>query len=849
MTVCLHCGQELGDNAQAGSPTAGDGAGPFCCTGCAAAYDLVRGLGLERYYERRSVDPTARPLRPDDAPAVDYEPHARDEQDGSRSLHLMVDGMQCAACVWLIESALNRQPGVAQARMNMTTRRLTVRWDPKATDANAVVGTVAQLGYRAVPFDPDRLGGAQAKSEKELLRAMAVAGFAMGNVMLLSVSVWAGHSQGMGTATRDLMHWISALICMPAIAYALRPFARSALSALSHGRTNMDVPITIGVLLATGMSLFETIHSGEHAYFDGGVMLLFFLLVGRYLDQRARGRARSAAEQLLGLRANAVTILNADGTSAVVAPEQVVPGTVILVAAGERIPVDGRVSDGVSDLDTGLITGETVPGTARPGDQVFAGTLNLTAPLRLTVTAVGEGTLLAEIVRLMEVAEQGRAKYVAIADRVSRLYAPVVHLTALTTFAGWMLLGGVVWQDALMNAIAVLIITCPCALALAVPVVQVIASGRLMRQGTLLKSPTALERLAAIDTVVFDKTGTLTEGRPVPQLDGLSAKGLSAEGLSAEDLALAASLAAASRHPLARALAAAAPEVPVAAGVREIAGAGLSLQTADGEVRLGSRRFTGAPLEAEDAAGPELWLARPGEEPRRIVFLDAPRPDAAAVVAALKARGLEVKLLSGDRRGAVAAVAERLGIADWRAEQSPADKTAALAELAGQGRTVLMVGDGLNDAPALSAAAVSMSPSTAVDVSQTAADVVFQGRLLRPIVETVEVSRRSGRLVRQNFGIALVYNLCAVPLAMGGMLTPLLAALAMSSSSLIVILNALRLARGAVVKDLPVRDIAVRELPGKDSGDGRASLSDRDRAEPGRAGAGGLSVGAEIRPV
>ncbi|MBP2301684.1 heavy metal translocating P-type ATPase [Azospirillum picis] len=832
MTVCLHCGQELGagiggEAAHALAST--DGADPFCCTGCAAAYDLVRGLGLERYYERRSVDPTARPLRPDDGPAVDYEPHARAEADGSRCLHLMVDGMQCAACVWLIESALNRQAGVAQARMNMTTRRLTVRWDPQATDANAVAGTIAQLGYRAVPFDPERLGGAQAKGEKELLRAMAVAGFAMGNVMLLSVSVWAGHSQGMGVATRDLMHWVSALICMPAVAYALRPFARSAIGALRHGRTNMDVPITIGVLLATGMSLFETIHSGEHAYFDGAVMLLFFLLVGRYLDQRARGRARSAAEQLLGLRANAVTILRDDGTSAVLAPEQVVPGQTVLVAAGERIPVDGRVSDGVSDLDTGLITGETVPGTARPGDQVFAGMLNLTAPLRLTVGAVGEGTLLAEIVRLMEVAEQGRARYVAVADRVSRLYAPVVHLAALSTFAAWMLLGGAVWQDALMNAIAVLIITCPCALALAVPVVQVIASGRLMRQGTLLKSPTALERLAEIDTVVFDKTGTLTEGRPVPQLDGLAG----------EDLVLAASLAGASRHPLARALAAAAPGVPVAAGVREVPGAGLLLETPDGEVRLGSRRFTGAPADAADAAGPELWLARPGEEPCRILFLDAPRPDAAAVVAALTARGLQVRLLSGDRRGAVAAVAERLGIADWRAEQTPADKTAALADLAAQGRRVLMVGDGLNDAPALAAAAVSMSPSTAVDVSQTVADVVFQGRLLRPIVEAIEVARRSGRLVRQNFAIALVYNLCAVPLAMGGMLTPLLAALAMSSSSLVVILNALRLARGALVMDLPL----------KETGDGRASLSDRDRPQPGRVGAGSLSVGAEIRPV
>ena len=586
----------------------------------------------------------------------------------------------------------------------------------------------------------------------------------------------------------------------------------------------MDVPITIGVLLATSMSLFETINSGQHAYFDGAMMLLFFLLIGRYLDQRARGRARSAAEQLLGLHATSVTVLNEDGRSAIVPPDQVSPGSTILVAVGERVAVDGTVADGVSDLDTALITGETVPGSVRPGDRVFAGMLNLTAPLRVTVTAVGEGTLLAEIVRLMEVAEQGRAKYVAIADRVSRHYAPVVHVAALGTFLGWLLLGGLPWQDSLMNAVAVLIITCPCALALAVPVVQVIASGRLMRQGILLKTATALERLAVIDTVVFDKTGTLTEGRPVPQLDGVAE----------DDLRLAAALAGASRHPLARALTRALPNVPVAAGVREIPGAGLALDGVDGEVRLGSRAFTGAPDTAEDAAGPELWLARPGAAPVRITFLDAPRADAAAVVRGLKARGLDVRLLSGDRRGAVAAVAAQLGIEDWRAGQTPADKTAVLDALAAEGRKVLMVGDGLNDAPALAAASVSMSPSTAVDVSQTAADVVFQGRRLRPILEAFEVSRRSGRLVRQNFGIALVYNLFAVPIAMAGMLTPLLAALAMSSSSLIVIANALRLSRGAVTKDLT---------------DDRASLSDRDRAEPGADGPGGVPVGSQVRAV
>ena len=787
---------------------------------------MVRGLGLERYYERRTVDPAARPLRPDaDAPSIDYAPHAHDGGDGTASLHLMVDGLQCAACVWLIETVLARQPGVVQARMNMTTRRLTVRWNTGEADANGVVDAVTRLGYRAVPFDPGRLGNAQKKTETELLRAMAVAGFAASNVMLLSVSVWAGYTQGMGPATRDLMHWLSALICLPAIAYCVRPFARSALAALARGRTNMDVPITIGVLLATGMSLYETMNSGLHAYFDGAVMLLFFLLIGRYLDQRARGRARSAAEHLLGLQATAVTVLGADGRSSIRPPEQVEPGAVVLVAMGERVPVDGVVLDGVSDLDTALITGETVPNAVKPGDRVFAGMMNLTAPLRLTVTAVGEGTLLAEIVRLMEVAEQGRAKYVAIADRVSRLYAPVVHVAALSTFLGWFLLGRADWQDALMNAVAVLIITCPCALALAVPVVQVIASGRLMRQGILLKSATALERLATIDAVVFDKTGTLTEGRPEARL----------AGIDAAVLRLAAGMAGASRHPLARALVRAVPGVPVTAGVCEVPGAGLLLATPEGEIRLGSRAFTGA--AADDtamAAGPELWLARPGFDPVRIGFTDTPRPDAAAVVAALKARGMAVSLLSGDRPGAVRAVAEALGIDDWKAAQSPTDKTDALHALTAAGRRVLMVGDGLNDAPALAAATVSMSPSTAVDVSQTAADVVFQGRNLSPIAEALMVARQSGRLVRQNFAIAIVYNIFAVPLAMAGMLTPLLAALAMSSSSLLVIVNALRLSRGGGLKE-GRRD--------------RTSLSDSSRSQPGASGPGGVSVGTEVGSV
>lgn len=825
MNTCPHCGQPVPTEAA------------FCCHGCAAAYDLVRGLGLERYYQRRAVDPAARPLRPDDEMQdIDYSVHVQPgPQPGTAQLYLMIDGLQCAACVWLIESVLAQQPGVVQGRLNMTTRRLTLVWRTAETDGNRLVAVLSRLGYRAVPFNPAQLNSAQQRDETELLRSMAVAGFSAGNVMLLSVAVWSGHSEGMGPATRDLMHWLSALVTLPAIAYAARPFVRSALAVLRQGRTNMDVPISLGVTLATLMSLVETFRSGPHAYFDSAIMLLFFLLVGRYLDVRARGRARASAEHLLALRATAVTVLDADGHGTVLPPERVRRGDTVLVAVGERVPVDGRISNGSSDLDTSLITGETLPRVVTPGDTVFAGMLNMTAPLRLTVTAVGEGTLLAEIVRLMEVAEQGRARHVALADRVARYYAPVVHITALATFLAWVLLGDMAWQPALLIAIAVLIITCPCALALAVPVVQVVASGRLLRQGILLKSATALERLAEVDTILFDKTGTLTEGRPTLCVG---------ESGTAADRALAASLAGASRHPLARALVAAVPGVAVAEGVQEIPGAGLLWNGPGGAVRLGSRRFvgitetvvgtekeTGRETGTGTGGGPELWLAQSGQTPVCFRFQDSVRADAAATVAKLRLSGYRLLLLSGDRAPVVQAVAQELGIREWQAECAPADKVSRLESLRAAGQRVLMVGDGLNDAPALAAATVSMSPSTAVDVSQTTADVVFQGRHLAPVADALAIARRADRLVRQNFALAFLYNLFTVPLAMAGFVTPLIAALAMSSSSVVVIANALRLARHGSLTY------------------GRATLPDSHRPQPWSARAGGVPVGPEIRPV
>jgi Cu2+-exporting ATPase len=414
---------------------------------------------------------------------------------------------------------------------------------------------------------------------------------------------------------------------------------------------------------------------------------------------------------------------------------------------------------------------------------VFAGTINLGPPLRVRVRAVGEGTLLAEIVRLMELAEQRRSRFVAIADRVARAYAPVVHSLALLTFLGWSLSGAVPWQTALMHAVAVLIITCPCALGLAVPAVQVLASGRLLRRGTLLKSATALERFARADMVVFDKTGTLTEGRPALL-----------PGAAEADLLAAAGMARASRHPLARALAAAAPQAVAATGVEEVPGRGLRLRAPDGEWRLG-RRDWAAGVAEDETEGAELWLAQPAVAPVRFAFADALRPDAAAVVAELRRRGYAVALLSGDRPQTVARIADELGIGDWQGGCGPEDKAARLAALAAEGRKVLMVGDGLNDAPALAAAYVSLSPATAVDIAQTAADAVFQGRDLAPVLEVIDVARRAERLVKQNFALSFGYNVVAVPFAILGHVTPLIAALAMSSSSILVVLNSMRLGR------------------------------------------------------
>ena len=702
-----------------------------------------------------------------------------------QTVSLIVENMTCGACIGCIERTLRGTPGVASARASLAAKRVSVTFDEAATEPLQMIEALHRSGYRAAESIECSDEQTAARAD-DLLRRLGVAGFAAANVMLLSVSVWAGFASDMDQSAADLFHWLSALIAMPAVAYAAQPFFRSAYAALKARRLNMDVPISLGIGLATAMSLFQTIRGTDQVYFDAAISLTFFLLIGRYLDEKVRVRARGAAENLLGLKALTADVVEADGNVRRLPARALLPGMRVQIPAGERIPVDGRVLSGETHVDTSLITGESVPRPTAVGEIVHAGTLNLARAITVEATATDDNTLLAEIARLVAAAEQGRGHYVRLADRAARLYAPAVHILGAATLLGWIIAGGG-FEQALTYAVAVLIITCPCALALAVPAVQVAATSRLFAKGVIVKAADGLERLSEVDTIVFDKTGTLTRGEP-----SLA----NAAEIDDATLAAAASLAVASRHPYSKAVVRTALErglsVVAAKGVAEHPGSGLTARGPRGERRLGSTRWV---TGANESAAASLCYRDGEARPVALHFDDALRSDAGTVVAALRNAGYRIYLLSGDREAAVRTAARAAGIAEWASEVGPDGKIARLEALKAEGRKVLMVGDGLNDAPALAAAHASVSPSTAADVSQTASDAVFQGEPLAPIIEVLGVARASQRMAVENFAIAIGYNVVSVPLAMMGYVTPLIAALAMSLSSIAVTGNALRLRR------------------------------------------------------
>jgi len=695
-------------------------------------------------------------------------------------LVLSVPGAHCAACIGTIERDLERMPGVQSVRLNLTLKRLSVQADA-GIDAAAIARRLAGLGYEAHELDPGTLSMTETDRQgRDLLMRLGVAGFSMMNIMLLSVAVWSGATD----ATRDLFHLISALIAIPTVAFSGRPFFVSAARALRAGRLNMDGPIALALVLTVLISLFETLNSGHHAYFEAVVMLTFFLLIGRYLDYRARALARSAAQELAALEVPRAIRLR-DGAEQPVPVAELAVGDLVRVRPGGRIPVDGVVTEGRSEIDRSLLTGETLPIVTAAGAVVSAGEVNLTGPLTVRVTAAGRDSSLHRMADLVAMAEAAKNRYTTLADKAARAYAPTIPLLSLGAFVAWMWISGGDLRLSVNIAIATLIITCPCALGLAVPAVVTAASGRLFRQGLLIKQGTALERLAEVDCVVFDKTGTLTMGTPVP--DNL-------DDHPADSLRVALALAEGSSHPLALALARALRERGLTparvSDLREAPGYGVQGDWRGQPVRLGRAGWVGATHAATTGAYLSI-----GARTHSFTFTDALRPGAEQVVAALKAQGMQVWLISGDVAPAVQAMAGRLGIDHWQAGALPAEKAQRIEALQAGGHRVLMVGDGLNDTVALSTAHVSISPASALDAARAASDIVLLGQDLTPVAGAVRMSRTAVRRIRENFWQSGLYNAIFVPVALVGLLTPLIAAALMSISSITVALNALRLKR------------------------------------------------------
>ncbi len=713
-------------------------------------------------------------------PAIDLSHYAKPEGSGTLAMDLAVEGVACGACINRIESAVKKLPGITEARLNFTNRRLHVAWSEGALKPAQVVATLEKIGYRGYPFVPLRAEEEEAAEARRLTRYLAVAGFAAMNVMLLSVSVWSGNVTDITPETRDFFHWASALITLPAAAYAGQPFFKSAWRALKARTTNMDVPITIGVTLALAMSLVETINHAETAYFDSAIMLLFFLLIGRTLDHAMRRKTRAVAGNLAALKADTAHRF-AGGELVTVPVAALKSGDRVLVKPGERVPADGVVVGGSSEIDESVITGETAWRPVAADTQIYAGSLNFNGALTLKVSAAGAGTLIDEIEKLLEQAASAKSRAMRLADRASRIYAPVVHATAALTAAGW-LIAGASLHDALVTAIAVLIITCPCALALAIPAVQVVASGALFRASVIVNAGDAIERLAEADTIIFDKTGTLT--LPEPRV-------VNAAAIDPELLQMAARLALSSRHPLAAALAREAATAEPYDGAVEEPGQGVRALIGGVEARLGRPAFCGLD-NVTSLPGSSLIVFAHGDKTAAISIAQKLRPDAVEVMNALRGLGLDLHILSGDRNEVVASVARQLGITYWQGALTPAEKIVFIDTLKTAGRRVLMVGDGLNDAPSLTEAHVSLSPISAADLTQAQADAVFLGDRLKPVHDAIVIARRARWLMTENLWFAALYNAVAVPVAIIGLVTPLIAALAMSGSSLSVTLNALR---------------------------------------------------------
>jgi len=814
---CLQCGEPLPPRAERdGRP---DGAADddleitvagvrrrVCSNACRRVAVQIVEAGLSDFYRLRDAPGHGAPLGPAADAAVWAHPKlasgfVRTLADGAREASLLVEGITCAACAWLIERRLGALPGVRSAELNYASHRARVVWEPARVGLPAILDAVASIGYRAHPYDPESQESLLERERHERLRRIGIAGVLGMQVMMVAVALYAGDWYGMEAAHRKLFHWVSLVLTVPVVVFSAQPFFAGALRDLRARRVGMDVPVALGISIAFLGSAWATVSGAGTVYYDSVVMFVFFLLVARHFEFQARRRAAAVSESLVPPAPALATRRTArDGgwLDEAVPAAELVPGDLVLVRPGESVPADGRVAEGCSSLDESLLTGESAPLPRRAGDEVVGGAINVESPLVVTVTRTGPDTVLAQILRLVERARSEKPRLARLADRVAGVFVACVLVLAALVAAWWWHEDPARW---LPVTVAVLVATCPCALSLATPAAITAATGALTGSGVLVTRGHALETLARATHVVLDKTGTLTRGQP--ELVAVEPE----PGLTGEQaLAMAAALEASSEHPLARCLVAAAPaERPAAQGVRSVPGGGVRGTVA------GREHFVGAPGWVAAAAGITLGHRRRAalaRTPGTVVVLadsakvrctfrldDALRPGARATVAALAAEGLRPSLLSGDREPAVRRVAEALGIDEPGFALAPAEKLARIERLRAGGAVVAAVGDGVNDAPVLAGAQVSVAMGSGADVARASADLILLKADLPALVTAVRTARRTRAVIRQNVRWALAYNALALPAAAVGWVAPWMAAIGMSASSLVVVANALRLAR------------------------------------------------------
>ncbi|MCC7325271.1 MAG: heavy metal translocating P-type ATPase [Burkholderiales bacterium] len=822
-STCYHCGAPNPARGRwreiiAGTPR------EFCCAGCVAVARTVHAAGLDSLYAGRSAPALRADAAADDwtrwGDAAEAGGLVRSLPDGYREASLLIEGMNCGACVPLVESWLARQPGVAGIDVNYASRRATVRWHPDRTRLSALLRAIAAVGYAAYPYDPARREALARRERRALLTRMAIALLAMMQVMMFALPLYLS-ADDVAPEHRRLLDWASLVLTLPVLVFSASPFFAGARRDVRHRRLGMDIPIVIGVTAAFIASASSVLRGDGPVYFDSVTMFIALLLVARYVELIARQRGASAIEAVARARADTALLLPRWPSVAdpdTVAAATLEPGDMVLIRPGALVPADGEVVDGRSQVAEAMLTGESVPVSRGPGDSLWAGAVNGADALVMRVRCAGEDTRLSAILRLSERAASARPAVARTADRVAAYFVGGLLVLAAGTAAYWLQSDP---ARALPVTFAVLAVSCPCALALATPAALAAAAGALARSGVVIARADALETLARVTHVVFDKTGTLTEGRI--RLTGVATPG---DGTRADALRLAAALATRSEHPLARALADAAPgDAPhTADALRQTAGEGIAGCIGDAELRLGRPEFVAALAGPMPAALAECarrcadtLVALGGNRGWHALFTlsDTLRPGAAEVVAQLDAMGIETLLLSGDRQASVAAVARRVGIGDARAQLRPEDKRDAIARLQREGAVVAMVGDGINDAPALAQAQVSVSLGSAAPLAQWTADAVILSDRVESIALMLHDARRTFRIIRQNLGWALMYNMVAVPAAAFGLVTPLLAAAGMSLSSLVVVGNALRLTRprmlhwsGAAVTDIDAPEAA-----------------------------------------